>query len=409
MGQVPAYRNFLTELGVAMGFIGLGLLGLQFLISGRFHQTAPSFGMDNILQFHREMGIIAFLFILAHPVTLILANPEFINYFNPTVNFMRAIALVTVTIAIIILLASSLWRIRFGLNYEWWRVLHGLLSLAVIFIGVVHSLQVAHYLGALWQQITIVLIFGFFAYLVVHTRLIRPWLSRRKPYTIKEVIEELGDCYTLNLVPLGHPGMQFRCGQFVWITIGETPFSLQQHPFSMASVCGENIISLTAKASGDFTSTWKNMKPGTKAFLEGPFGSFTPEEGKNLFMVMGGIGVTPGMSMLRTIRKNKEETKAILIYANPDWDSITFREELIQLQQEINLKIVHVLENPPENWDGETGFVDQKILEKNLPENPEEYGFYICGPKPMQDIAEISLRNLGIDWRLVYSERFEII
>ncbi len=409
LASLPPYRNFALEAGVAMGFMGLGMLGLQFLFTGRFKQIAPSYGMDNLLQYHREMGIIAFLFILAHPIILLIAEPDFLAYFNPAVNLPRAFALLVVSIAIIMLLASSLWRIQFGLSYETWRIVHGILSLAVIFIGVVHSIQVAHYLNSLWQQILLALIFAFYAYLIVHTRLVRPWLSQKKPWEVTAVIPERDDCWTLELKPVNHKGIQFLCGQFVWITLGPTPFSLQQHPFSIASPCGESSLKLTAKASGDFTSTWKDIQPGTKAFLEGPFGSFTPVKEKNLFMIMGGIGITPAMSMLRTMAKEADPREAVLIYANPEWEGVTFREELEKIAGKINLKLIHVLEEPPENWQGEKGMVNIDLLKKHLPENPETFAYYICGPKPMQDAAELSVRDLGIDWRLVYSERFQII
>ncbi len=406
---LPLYRSFAIEAGVAMGFMGLGILGLQFLFTGRFKQIAPSYGMDNLLQYHREMGIIAFLFILTHPVILLITEPDFLSYFNPAENLPRAAALVVVSIAMIMLLASSLWRLKFGLSYEKWRLVHGILSLAVIFIGVVHSIQVAHYLNSLWQQILLAFIFAFYAYLVIHTRLVRPWLSKRKPWEVTAVIPERDECWTLELKPINHKGLQFACGQFVWITLGPTPFSLQQHPFSVASVCGESTIKLTAKASGDFTSTWKDIQPGTRAYLEGPFGSFTPVKEKHLFMVMGGIGITPAMSMLRTMAKEADQREAVLIYANPDWEGVTFREELDEIARKINLKLVNVLENPPENWKGETGMINPDLLSRHLPANTGDFAYYICGPKPMQDAAELAIRDLGIDWRRVYSERFEII
>ncbi|TVQ09531.1 MAG: hypothetical protein EA361_15320 [Bacteroidetes bacterium] len=98
-----------------------------------------------------------------------------------------------------------------------------------------------------------------------------------------------------------------------------------------------------------------------------------------------------------------------LIYANPDWEGVTFREELDEIARKINLKLVHVLENPPENRKGETGMINPDLLRKYLPENTGDFASYICGPKPMQDAAELAIRDLGIDWRRVYSERFEII
>lgn len=224
LGTIPDYRGFAMEVGVALGMLGLGILGLQFLFSGRIKPIAPDFGMDNILQFHREMGIVAFFFIVAHPLTIVVGNPDYLRYFNPADNLPRALALYIVTFALILITASSLWRIQFGLSYEKWRLLHGLLSLSIVFIGLVHTLQVSHYYNARWQQIFLVFFFGSFCWLLIHTRIIRPFKMRKKPYIITEIKEERNECWTIYLEPLGHRGMNYKCGQFVWITIGETPF-----------------------------------------------------------------------------------------------------------------------------------------------------------------------------------------
>jgi predicted ferric reductase len=408
-GDLPEYRDFWLELGVAFGFIGLGMLALQCVFTGRFIQIAPDYGMDNVLQYHREAGIIAFIFVLAHPVIILITHPEFLYYFDPRINAPRAISLSFATIALILVFASSMWRNTFGLNYEKWRLLHGFLSFSIVVIGAGHAIQVAHYLSPLWKQASILALSGASAYLIIHTRIVRPWLNRKKPYRVVEVRTERCQCQTLVLKPEGFRRMNFITGQFVWITIGSTPFSMQQNPYSIASSSRDKYISLTAKDLGDFSGSWKNIKPGTKAFLEGPFGSFTPKPDKNVFMVMGGIGVTPGMSMLRTFKDDNDGRKVILIYGNENWDEVLYRDELEELSKDIDLTTIHLLEEPPDDWVGETGYVTQELLSKYLPDNPSEFTYYICGPKPIMDITEISLRNLGIDWRLIYSERFEII
>jgi predicted ferric reductase len=408
-GELPEYRNFWMETGVALGFIGLGMLAIQCIFTGRFLWVAPDFGMDNILQFHRDSGIIAFVFVMAHPAIILITNPEFLYYFDPAVNAPRAIGLIFVSIALILVIASSLWRVTFGLSYEIWRILHGFLSFIIVVIGAGHAIQVAHYLSPLWKQAAILALTGASAYLVIHSRLVRPWLNRRNPYRVIEVRPERCQCQTLVLEPAGKRRMRFTSGQFAWITIGSSPFSLQQNPFSISSSSRDDTISVTAKDLGDFSGSWKNIKPGTRAFLEGPYGSFTPKIGKNVFMVMGGIGITPGMSMLRTFRDDNDRRQIILIYGNENWEEILYRDELEELSRVLNLKVIHLLENPPEGWKGETGYVTRELLAKYLPDEPGESAYFICGPKPIMDITEIALRNLGIDWRLIYSERFEII
>jgi len=408
-GDLPEFRTFWIEFGVALGFIGLSMFALQFLFSGRFRRIAPAFGKDNIINFHRQIGVTAFFLILAHPVTLIIAEPAFLSYFDPRVNFMRAIALSFVTIAIILITITSIWRITFKLQYEYWRLLHGFLGLAIVFIGVTHAMQVSHYMEPLWKKIGIGATMAAAMYLVIHTRVVRPWLNKKRPYRIVDAKEELGDCWTISLKAEGHLKMNFTSGQFAWITIGPTPFSLQQHPFTFASSARDSLIKFTAKTDGDFTSTWEDMETGTHAWLEGPFGSFTPQKDRHIFLIMGGIGITPAMSMLRTMRDDNDPRKAVLVYANNEWEDITFREEIEELSKEINLKVVHVLDEPPEDWEGEEGFVTEEILEKHMPDDKNDYMYFICGPEPMMDAAGIALYNLGVKWNHIYMERFQIV
>src|SRR5690625_7930363 len=89
-----------------------------------------------------------------------------------------------------------------------------------------------------------------------------------------------------------------------------------------------------------------------------------------------------------------------MIYDKKAWEGVTFSEELERLSEEIDLKVVHVLEDPPDEWEGETGFIDEELLEKYLPEEPYSRTYYICGPGPMMDIAESSLHNLGVRWKI---------
>lgn len=409
IGNTPENRSFWIEFGVALGFLGLAMFALQFVFSGRFTKIAHSFGMDNILHFHRKMGIISFVFVLAHPITLLLANPKYIGYLNPTINAPRAIALSLAIVFIFLLTLTSLWRLSFGLNYEKWRLLHGILSLALVFIGVVHAIQVGHYLDTLYKKVFFALLMGSSMYLVIHTRIVRPWKNRKKPYQVVENIKERDSSWTLNLKAKNHPRMTFKAGQFAWIVIHKNPFTLQQHPFTIASSEKASLLSFTAKDTGDFTSRWKHIKPGTKVFLEGPFGSFTIKENKNLFLVMGGIGVTPAMSMLRSLKDKNDNRKVILIYANQNWKDISFREELENLKKHLNLTLIHVLNNPNNNWTGEKGIVDMALINKYLPNKKHEFMYYICGPKPMMDIVEIAFWELEIDWRHVYTERFNIV
>ena len=89
--------------------------------------------------------------------------------------------------------------------------------------------------------------------------------------------------------------------------------------------------------------------------------------------------------------------------------NVTFRDELEEMKDRINLEIIHVLLEPPQDWEGEIGMIDREFLEKYLPENKDDYKYYICGPGPFMDLAEIELKNLDVNWKHIYTERFELV
>lgn len=410
LGPIPEPRPFLVEFGVGLGFLGISILALQFVTSGRFRRIAPVFGADVVLQFHRQAGIVAFGLVLAHPAVLVLSDPDYLEFFDPRVNLLRALGLAAVVPATALLIVTSLWRERVGLDYEWWRVAHGVLSLFVVFVGMVHGIQVGHYLDDWWRQGLWIGVLTGAMYLVVHSRVVRPLMMRRRPYEVTQVVEEASDVNSLVLRAVDHDRLQFRAGQFVWITVGSSPFSLQQHPFSVASSELDPTITLTAKELGDFTSTWSRIAPDTPAFLEGPFGGFTLDaRAPGAVFLVGGIGVTPAMSILRTMRDRQDPRPAVLFYATATCDDVVFAEELAAMPSQMDLRLIQVPENPPDGWEGPSGFIDRELIEKSLDDEELGFEFFICGPEPMMDAAESALRDLGVSWRRIYTERFEIV
>jgi predicted ferric reductase len=243
-------------------------------------------------------------------------------------------------------------------------------------------------------------------------RLWRPWVMKRTPYRVTDVREERGDSTTLVLQPQGHRGMTFLAGQYAWFTFGDSPFSLQQHPFSFTSsdqTCPDS-LEITAKELGDFTRSLQKIDVGTKVFVEGPFGRFTMEDdAPGAVFIMGGIGVTPAISILRSMRDRGDRRPCLLIYGNSTWHEAAFRKELEHLQEELNLRVVHVLEEPPSDWAGETGYIDIDLLKRQIDDQQRQYSFFLCGPEPLMDAAEPAIRKMGVAQSRISVERFTVV
>ncbi|MBE9167215.1 ferric reductase-like transmembrane domain-containing protein [Pleurocapsales cyanobacterium LEGE 06147] len=409
----PEGRTFWTEFSVALGFIGLAMIALQFALTARINRIEASYGIDIILQFHRYISIVAFSFILIHPLILFITRPETLELLNFPVAPWRARFAVIGTLALIVLVVTSIWRKPLRIEYESWRILHGILAVMAVGFGLAHALGVSYYLGLFWKGVLWSAIALFALWLLVYVRLVKPWFMTKKPYLVEEVIPQRGNVWTLALRPRGHEGIKFQPGQFAWITLDISPFRMREHPFSMSS-SGERPerLEFTIKALGDFTKTIKEVKPGTKAYLDGPYGVFTTDrywDSAGFVLIAGGIGITPMMSMLVTAAERKDDRSFLLIYANKKWEDVTFREELDELKEKLDLTIVHVLREPPQDWSGETGYVDRELLERYIPLHRGSRQYFICAAPVMMDKVEAALYELEVPVTNVHMEHFNLV
>ena len=413
IGPVPPASGFWWDFSMALGFAGMALLGLQFLLTARFRRASAPFGIDIIYYFHRFLAVIGFTLIVAHLLILWIDYPAALGTRNPMVapGYMTAGRTALVLFGIII--ATSLWRKPLRIEYDHWRLWHAMLATSAFLLAMVHIEGVGYYINApvkriLWTTFTL-----FWVVLIIYVRIIKPARLRKFPYRVTEVRPERGRVWTLVLKPDGHPGLRFTSGQFAWLTLGKSPFYLKEHPFSIASSAERGkTLEFTIKELGDFTKTIKDRKPGEIAYLDGPYGVFTVErypQSHGFVLIAGGVGIVPIMSMLRTLADRGDKRPLILLYGNQDWERVTFREELMDLQQRLTLQVVHVLTEPPKNWEGEHGYISQELLDKYLPDTRGELEYFICGPTPMRKAAERALHNLQISVKRIHSELFDLV
>jgi predicted ferric reductase len=410
-GHEGRFRGFWVEFGIGLGFVGIAMMGLQFVLTARFRNVASKFGTDALLNFHRQAGYVAYFFILGHVIVLLAASPYTIHYFDPSINAPRAFALITVILLLTLLVGLTIWREELKIPYEWWRISHGIFAFVIILIGLAHILMVSFYISEIWQKAFWIILVGFAISMLVHVRIIKPFKMLKRPYSVTDLYQETPEIWTLEIEPDNHEGISFEPGQFAWLTIGPTPFTIQQHPFSFSSSSEKtDSYAFTIKELGDFTSTIKKVKTGDRVYLEGPYGAFTVKpDMKQLFFIVGGIGITPVMSLLKTMNDQNDQRPVTLMYGNPELESVTFRKELNELQKELNLNIIHVLEEAPRDWEGHRGLINEELIDSYLPENSRKTDFFVCGPEPMMDIAENHLRSRDVPVYKIHSERFNIV
>jgi ring-1,2-phenylacetyl-CoA epoxidase subunit PaaE len=188
--------------------------------------------------------------------------------------------------------------------------------------------------------------------------------------------------------------------------------------YSVCAAPSENEIRIAIKqmATGRF-SAWANanLREGQTIEVLPPLGNFVlPETGDPApyyVGLAGGSGITPVISILKTVLETKPESRFTLLYGNRDTASIMFLEELAALKNRYlsRLEVYHFLEFEAEEIELFNGRLDRAKCEdvfSHLVDAKSADAVFICGPGPMMDAAEAALQARGVPGDRIFIERF---
>lgn len=210
-------------------------------------------------------------------------------------------------------------------------------------------------------------------------------------------------------------------------------FKAGQHLTLRATINGEevrrNYSLCTAPADGDWMVTVKRiggglfsnwvgdqLKAGDTVEVMVPHGSFTteidPAKSRHLVGIAGGSGITPVMSLIKTLLREEPQSRFTLLYGNRDSSSVIFLEALAGLKDKHlgRLEIYHFLDQEEQDIELFNGMLNRERLEEAIaalvPDAAEVDGWFICGPGPMMDAAEGALLDCSIRKDRIHIERF---
>ncbi len=234
-----------------------------------------------------------------------------------------------------------------------------------------------------------------------YLKLVNPlWSLESRRALLVDLRRETRDVMTLVLDP-GPDWGPHRAGQHVRIDV-EIDGRRRTRYFSVSSSAhrDDGLITLTIKAHPDgFVSRFVNthVRPGLVIEVSDPRGEFVlPEERPDdLLLVSGGSGITPTMSMLRTLVDEGHAGRVTFMHYTRTTADRIFADELDRLDAEHdNLTLVNVYSDEDRPEDRFRGFLEREHLDTVLPEW-RDVPAYVCGPPPMLDAAEAIWEDAG--------------
>ncbi|MBX7242327.1 MAG: ferredoxin--NADP reductase [Bacteroidia bacterium] len=237
--------------------------------------------------------------------------------------------------------------------------------------------------------------------------------------TVKQIIDETKDAYTIVFDKPADEAFNYKAGQYLTLKTeiqGEKlrrAFSLSSSPVT------DNTLAVTIKrvAGGKVSNYLRDtLKPGQEIAVLPPLGNFkidhNPANANHYVLIGAGSGITPLMSMLKTVLKAEPSSRVTLWYGNNNEDSIIFHNELSQMVSSYNgkLSVVHFLSQSSPGWQGEKGRLDKANITRLLRDlfMKDEYKklYYVCGPEEMMKAALEVLENEGVYKENVFREYY---
>ncbi len=236
---------------------------------------------------------------------------------------------------------------------------------------------------------------------------------------VRQIIQETKDAIS---VVFEHPAsgkINYKSGQFLTLiaTIDgkevRRAYSLSSSPF-----VDEDLAVSVKRVDKGLMSNWlaDHLKVGETMTVMEPMGHFTTEFSKDkkrhLITFAGGSGITPMMSIIKSLLTQEPDSIISLIYCNRNFDSVIFKDELTKWEAnyEGRLHIIHILDEAPMNWQGLSGLLNHDMLTKLFERIPDwgidKSTYLMCGPEGMMKNVENLLADHKIPKEKVFKESF---
>ena len=210
-------------------------------------------------------------------------------------------------------------------------------------------------------------------------------------------------------------GFSHKAGQYADLTLinpEETDTEGNIRTFTLANATyEESLMFATRMRDTAFKRVLKNMPIGTEITLDAPHGSFTLHNNQSTPAVFltGGIGLTPARSIILQAAHDRLPHKIFLFDSNKRPEDAVFLDELMAAQQHnpnyTFIGTMTQMEKSKQNWDGETGFIDEDMLLKYIDDLTVPI-YYLAGPRDMVYAMVEMLITAGVDDDNIRTEEF---
>jgi predicted ferric reductase len=399
-----------TAVGQLTGLVGTYAVLVQLLLMSRIGWLERRLGFGRLAVWHRWTGFAAVILLVGHALFITMgyaasSGQSLTAQVGDFVQHYPDVLMSIVGLGLFLAVAvSSVRAARARVSRETWYTIHLYAYLAVA-LSFAHQLAVGadftdDAVARAWWVALYAAVFGS----ILAWRVARPIaFNLRHRLWVKSVRREADGVVSIYVTGRDLRGITAKPGQFfLWRFIGATGWT-KALPFSLSAVPNGQHLRITVKDLGDDTNRLQRLRPGTRVFAEGPYGTFTADRRtrRRVVLIAGGIGITPLRAIAEALPVAPGD--ATLLYRAAYGSDLAFRDELAALAHARGFHL-HTLIGP-EIGDDQTDRLGVPALRALVPDIAR-CDVFVCGPPPMVDALRRRLSALGVPRRHVHFERF---
>lgn len=407
--------EIVTGLGIVTGLVGTDLVLVMLVLAARIPLLDRSIGHDRAIAVHRSLGKPALYLLLAHGAMLTVgyALSAGIDPVAEVVSLWQTpdLPLAFIGLGLLItVVVSSVVAVRRRLSYEGWHVIH-LLSYAAVLVAVPHQLSAGAILseGTMQRAYWISLYVLAFGAIVTH-RIVEPVVaSVRHSLRVSSV-----DAIAPGVVSIELTGRRLRQldaagGQFFVWRFWSAGTWWHSHPISLSASPTDATLRITVHNLGAGSASLATVRPGTRAWFEGPYGLFSQaaRTSPRLAIIAAGIGITPVRALLEHATLAPGEATVLLRASTPD-ETYLWRETIDIARQKGAVVYTMVGRRAVEGrrWMPQAD-ADRGVSIASIVPSLRDTDLYICGPTPWLDLVVSDAVAAGIPRQQLHTERFD--
>jgi len=220
------------------------------------------------------------------------------------------------------------------------------------------------------------------------------------PYDLTAIHQDTHDTKTFRFALPDNATLDMLPGDHLYVhaTINGKPVKRPYTPSSLPGATGSFDLTVKRYEAGVISRHLHDRQVAETVLMSGPNpgGHWVDGMAMHVGFVAGGSGITPMIAIIRWILARSLPVELFLLYANKTEADIIFREEWdAYARAHTNFHCHHVLSEPPAGWSQGTGRISEATLRTQLSPPGADTVIFLCGPPPMVDAIETTLKSIG--------------